>query len=88
MRIRKLLAVTAVAAAAVLGSIGPATAEDEEMSGTIIQTASGHDQPYQKAKSPNTGVNRVGDISDQSENPVAENPDQGAVGELLGRLMG
>jgi hypothetical protein len=99
MRIRKLLAVTAVAAAAVLGSIGPATAEDEENRGSIVQSASGNDQPEhpvghampgslpdQNAKSSNPGVNRVGGSSDRGGNPVGESPDQGVVGDLLGRL--
>lgn len=89
MRIRKLLAVAAVAAAAALSSIGPATAEDEENGGSIVQSASGNDQPElpvghampdslpdQNAKSSNPGVNRIGGIV-QGENPVGESPDQG-----------
>jgi hypothetical protein len=103
MRIRKLLTVTAMAAAAVLGSIGPATAEDEESRGSIVQTASGNDQPGhaigramsdslpgQYAKSPQKpGLNRVGGIV-QSQNPVEESPDQGekADGERAASLLG
>ncbi|MBT2510023.1 hypothetical protein J7I98_30025 [Streptomyces sp. ISL-98] len=100
MRIRKLLTVTAMAAAAVLGSIGPATAEDEENRGSIVQTASGNDQPEhvghempsslpeQNSRISNPGVNRIGGISDQREIPAAESPDQDAAGGLLSRLIG
>lgn len=93
MRIRKLLTVTAMAAAAVLGSIGPATAGDEENSGTIVQSASGNDQPervgHERPSSlPEHGVNRIGGIiSDQRETPAAENPEQDAGAGLLGRLL-
>ncbi|MFC8095430.1 hypothetical protein [Streptomyces sp. NPDC057301] len=93
MRIRKLLTVTAMAAAAVLGSIGPATAEDEENSGSIVQSASGNDQPEHvghemPSSLPQHGVNRIGGISDQRETPAAESPDQDESEGLLGRLFG
>ncbi|MEV6171772.1 hypothetical protein AB0L99_26600 [Streptomyces sp. NPDC051954] len=89
MRIRNLLAVTAVAAAAVLSSIGSATAEDEDFRGNIVQSASGNDQPDnpvghampdslpdQNARSSNPGVNRIGGIV-QGGNPVGESAGQG-----------
>ncbi|MGP4046198.1 hypothetical protein [Streptomyces sp. 2A115] len=100
MRIRKFLTVSAVAAAAVLGSIGPATAEDEENSGSILQSASGNDQPEraghempsslpeQISRISHPGVNRIGGVSDQREIPAAESPDEGAAGGLLSRLIG
>ncbi|WP_141754324.1 hypothetical protein [Streptomyces agglomeratus] len=98
MRIRKLLTVTAMAAAAVLGSTGPATAEDEEIRGSIVQSASGNDQPGhigQEMPSSlpeqnwrnNSGVNRIGGVSDRAEIPAAESPDEGAAGGLLRRLL-
>ncbi|MCX4667698.1 hypothetical protein OG453_13655 [Streptomyces sp. NBC_01381] len=91
MRIRKLLTVTAMAAAAVLGSIGPATAGDDEKNGSIVQSASGNDQPehagHERPSSlPEHGVNRIGGIV-QNETPAAESPDQDAGAGLLGRLL-
>ncbi|WP_159391068.1 hypothetical protein [Streptomyces viridochromogenes] len=94
MRIRKLLTVTAMAGAAVLGSIGPATAaDDDENSVSIVQSASGNDQPEHvghemPSSSPKHGVNRIGGISDQRQTPAAESPDQDAGESLLSRLLG
>ncbi|WP_210576629.1 hypothetical protein [Streptomyces sp. GESEQ-4] len=92
MRIRTLLTVTAMTAAAVLGSIGPAAAGDEENSGSVVQSASGNDQPEHvgdemPSSSPEHGVNRIGGISDQREIPAAERPDEDAGGGLLSRLF-
>ncbi|MFF0088102.1 hypothetical protein ACFYR1_52235 [Streptomyces canus] len=95
MRMRKLLTVTAMAAAAVFGSIGPAVADDGEISGSIVQSASGNDRPEQfghemPSSLPEHGVNRVGGISDRRRTPAAESPDQeSGEGEgLLSRLLG
>jgi hypothetical protein len=93
MRIRKLLTVTAMAAAAVCGSIGPAIAEDEEISGSIVQSASGNDQPEHVGHEmptslPESGVNRVGDISYQRGTPAAESPDQESGEGLFSWLLG
>ncbi len=92
MRIRNLLTVTAMAAAAVLGALGPATAEDEENSGIIVQSASGNDQPDQvghemPSSSPRHGVNRIGGIPDRPETPAAQSSDQDAGEGLLSRLL-
>lgn len=93
MRIRKLLTVTAMAAAAVFGSIGPATAEDEEISGSIVQSATGNDQPEHVGREmpsslPQHGVNRIGGFPDQRATPAAQGPDQDAGESLLSRLLG
>ncbi|WP_405467596.1 hypothetical protein [Streptomyces canus] len=93
MRIRKLLTVTAMAAATVFGSIGPATAGDEEISGRIVQSAPGNDQPEHvghemPSSLPEHGVSRIWGISDQRETPAAESSDQEAGEGLLSRLLG
>jgi hypothetical protein len=93
MRIRKLLTITAMAAAVICGSIGPAIAEDEEISGSIVQSASGNDQPEHVGHEmptslPESGVNRVGGISYQRGTPAAESADQESGEGLFSRLLG